>query len=124
MKIVIRLTPEPIQPIPDHPDPTSGAVVCFAGVVRNQEGTTPISCLYYEIYQPMAESVIRNILQDLANQYPCHSVEVIHRFGHIPAGETSLWIRVRAQHRAEAFHLLTNFIEQLKTDVPIWKTKP
>lgn len=124
MKIVVLLTTNPILPPPEQTDPTSGAVVSFAGVVRNQEETTPIPSLYYEIYQPMAENMIRDILQSLATQYPCHSVEVIHRFGHIPAGETSLWIRVRAQHRAEAFHLLTHFIDRLKADVPIWKTKP
>jgi len=48
----------------------------------------------------------------------------MHRFGHIPVGETSLWIRVRAPHRAEALNLLTQFIDRLKKDVPIWKTKP
>jgi molybdopterin synthase catalytic subunit len=72
----------------------------------------------------MAENIMQQILEELSLIYPCTSVEVVHRFGHIPAGETSLWIRVHAPHRAEAFALLTHFIDRLKNDVPIWKTKP
>ena len=50
--------------------------------------------------------------------------EVIHRLGTVPVGETSLFVRVRAPHRSEAFQLLTSFLDRLKQDVPIWKTQP
>jgi len=124
MKILVHLTPDVIQVPLHHPDPSSGAMVTFSGVVRNHEGTENVISLFYEIYQPMAQKMIAEILQDLSMQYPCHSAEVIHRFGHIPAGETSLWIRVLARHRAEAFQLMTHLIDRLKKDVPIWKTQP
>jgi len=72
----------------------------------------------------MAETLIREILRQLSLSHPCFSIEVLHRLGHIQVGETSLWIRVLAPHRAEAFALLTQFLDRLKQDVPIWKTKP
>jgi len=72
----------------------------------------------------MAETLIREILRQLSLSHPCSAVEVLHRLGHIQVGETSLWIRVLAPHRAEAFALITHFIDRLKQDVPIWKTKP
>ena len=124
MKTFILLTSEPIVPSPEPRDPSSGAVATFSGVIRDHEETGPILSLFYEAYQPMAENIMRQILEELSLKYPCTSVEVVHRFGHIPAGETSLWIRVQAPHRAEAFGLLTHFIDRLKNDVPIWKTKP
>ena len=124
MKTLILLTSKPIVPSPEPMDPSSGAVVTFSGVIRDHEETGPILSLFYEAYQPMAENIMRQILEELSLKYPCTSVEVVHRFGHIPAGETSLWIRVQAPHRAEAFGLLTHFIDRLKNDVPIWKTKP
>jgi molybdopterin synthase catalytic subunit len=124
MKTFILLTSEPIVPSPEPRDPSSGAVATFSGVIRDHEETGPILSLFYEAYQPMAENIMRQILDELSLKYPCTSVEVVHRFGHIPAGETSLWIRVHAPHRAEAFGLLTHFIDRLKKDVPIWKTKP
>ena len=124
MKVFVRLSPDPITPLPDIVDSTSGAVVTFSGVVRNEEQNQPITSLFYEAYHSMAETLIREILPQLSLLYPCSSVEVLHRLGHIQVGETSLWIRVLAPHRAEAFALLTHFLDRLKQDVPIWKTKP
>ena len=124
MKIQIRLGPEKIAPPKESSDSTNGAVVCFSGTVRGQENGQPIRSLFYEAYRPMAENQIQSILADLAGKYPCTSAEVIHRLGTVPVGETSLFVRVRAPHRAEAFQLLTSFLDRLKQDVPIWKTQP
>ena len=124
MQISIQLGPEKIAVPKDQPDTSCGAVVCFSGVVRNTEEGKPIRSLYYEAYRPMAEHMIREIFNDLARRFPCGSAEVIHRLGTVPVGETSLFVRIRSPHRAEAFHLLTGFLDRLKQDVPIWKTQP
>ena len=124
MKIQIHLGPEKITPPTESPDPISGAVVCFSGTVRGEENNRPIRSLFYEAYQPMAENLIREILTDLSGRFPCTSAEVVHRLGTVPVGETSLFVRVRAPHRAEAFQLLTGFLDRFKQDVPIWKTQP
>ena len=124
MKGFVRLSPDPITPLPDIADSTCGAVVTFSGVVRNEEQHQPITSLFYEAYHPMAETMIRDILRQLSLPHPCTSVDLLHRLGHVPVGEVSLWIRVLAPHRAEAFSLMTHFLDRLKKDVPIWKTKP
>jgi len=124
MKVFVRLSPDPIAPLPNITDSTSGAVVTFSGVVRNEEENQPITSLFYEAYHPMAETMIRDILRQLSLPHPCTSVDLIHRLGHVPVGEISIWIRVLAPHRAEAFSLMTHFLDRLKKDVPIWKTKP
>lgn len=124
MKIQISLSPEKIVPPKESTDPASGAVVCFSGTVRGQEKGQPIQSLFYEAYRPMAENQIRAILTELAKKLPCTSAEVVHRLGKVPVGETSLFVRVRAPHRSEAFQLLTSFLDKLKQDVPIWKTQP
>ncbi|MGA0849674.1 MAG: molybdenum cofactor biosynthesis protein MoaE [Chthoniobacterales bacterium] len=36
-------------------------------------------------------------------------------------GEASILVRIAAKHRAEAFGLLTEFMDRLKRDVPVWK---
>lgn len=124
MQISVRLGPEQIVQPPVSTDSTSGAVVSFLGVVRGEEQGQPIRSLFYEAYRPMAENQIREILTGLSRQFPCTSVEVSHRLGSVLVGETSLWVRVCAPHRAEAFQLLTTFLDRLKQDVPIWKTHP
>ena len=102
-------------------DGTSGAVVEFAGVVRGEEEGAPITALDYEAYEAMARSEMERIVRELSGQYTCHEVEITHRIGHVPAGEASILVRIAAKHRAEAFSLLTEFMDRLKRDVPIWK---
>jgi molybdopterin synthase catalytic subunit len=124
MKISVQLGPEKIVPSGEASPPSDGAVLSFCGVVRGVENGKPIHSLYYEAYRPMAENQIQKILQGLSRQFPCTSAEVFHRLGSVPVGETSLFVRVRAPHREEAFQILSRFLDLLKQDVPIWKTQP
>ena len=48
-------------------------------------------------------------------------VVAVHRIGMVPAGEASLYVRVEARHRREAFVACQSFIDQMKRDVPVWK---
>jgi molybdopterin synthase catalytic subunit len=98
-----------------------GAVVEFAGVVRGEEDGASIAALDYEAYEKMAQSEMEKIARDLAGQFPCDSIEVIHRIGRVPVGEASIVVRIEAKHRAEAFGMLGEFMDRMKRDVPIWK---
>jgi molybdopterin synthase catalytic subunit len=98
-----------------------GAVVEFAGVVRGEEGGTAIAALDYEAYETMARSEMEKIARDLAGQFPCESIEVVHRTGRVPVGEASIVVRIEAKRRAEAFGMLAEFMNRMKRDVPIWK---
>ncbi len=116
---VIRCNPEPVEPQRG----LSGAVAEFTGRVRATENGQPIAALEYEAYDPMAVMVIRQILESLTEQHPCDAALVIHRIGVVPVGEAAIYIAVAARHRAAAFALITAFMDQLKQEVPIWKTK-
>lgn len=100
----------------------AGAMVEFRGVVRGLENDVPISALVYDLYEPMAAKVIREIVAEIARVHPCLRVVVIHRHGTIPVGETAIYLRVDSRHRGEGFCLLEEFMNRLKKDVPIWKT--
>ncbi len=122
MKTRVEITREPLVASGvTSADGTSGAVVEFAGVVRGEEEGAPIAALDYEAYEVMARSEMERILRELSSQYPCREVEIAHRIGRVPAGEASILVRIAAKHRAEAFGLLTEFMDRLKRDVPIWK---
>jgi molybdopterin synthase catalytic subunit len=101
----------------------SGAWVEFTGVVRGQEDGQPIVALEYEAYDTMAVSEMRRLLAELADRHPCQAAMVIHRTGIVPVGEAAIYATVAARHRAEAFRLLTSFLDRLKQDVPIWKRR-
>jgi molybdopterin synthase catalytic subunit len=126
MKIFVHLTAEPLDIPAERANPAaegSGAAVEFCGVVRGQEHGRKIAALEYEAYQPMAEREIKRLLAELANEFPCESVRVIHRIGRVPVGEASIFVHVSAGHRAEAFGMASRFMDRLKQDVPIWKVR-
>ena len=122
MKTRVEITREPLVASGvTSANGTSGAVVEFAGVVRSEEDGAPITALDYEAYEVMARSEMERIVRDLSAQYPCHAVEITHRIGRVPVGEASILVRIAAKHRAEAFGMLTEFMDRLKRDVPVWK---
>lgn len=126
MEIEIQITDQPIRPDARRREKfsgLSGAVVEFSGIVRDLENDQKISALEYEAYSPMAEKEMRLILESLANQHPCLAVHVIHRLGIIPVGETAIYLGVVSPHRGEALLMVTEFMNRLKQDVPIWKVR-
>ena len=110
-----------VVPGPARASREMGAQVEFHGVVREMEKEQPIAGLFYEAYEPMAKAMLGQIFDELAAAHPCEEICFIHRLDWVPVGETSLYLRVRAPHRGEAFGLATRIIERLKADVPIWK---
>lgn len=96
-----------------------GALVEFRGVVRPLENDRSIAALIYEAYRPMAEREMEGILSGIGG---CECVRVIHRIGTIPVGDTAILVQAAARHRGAAFALVTEFMDRLKVDVPIWKT--
>jgi molybdopterin synthase catalytic subunit len=125
MEIKIQLTTTRIaDPLPAGlPLGEVGACVEFRGMVRAEEDGKPIAALEYEAYSPMAEAEMRRIVSDLATREPCLCAHVIHRLGVVPVGEAAIYVRIGARHRAEAFALMTAFLDRLKQDVPIWKRR-
>jgi molybdopterin synthase catalytic subunit len=119
--ITVRITTEPLRSLPLPTRSDSGAVLDFFGVVRGEEDGAAISGLDYEVYQPMAERQIEQIIRALLNDLPCRAIDVIHRVGLVPVGEASIRIRISAPHRQEAISFLAEFMNRLKKDVPIWK---
>lgn len=122
MEIEVHFTDQLIAVPASSPRGEAGAILDFLGVVRNIEHGAKISALVYEIYEPMAGKVVRRILQKLGEAHPCLRVQVIHRHGIVPVGEVSIHVRVESRHRIEGLRLLEEFMNQLKADVPIWKT--
>lgn len=122
MEISIQFTHSPILPKLIDFKSECGAVVEFQGVVRGAEDERTIHALHYEAYLTMAEKQLKKIMGDLSEVYPCRRVFFIHRLGEVRVNEVSLYVRVDAKHRAEAFGLCQSLIDRMKQDVPIWKS--
>ncbi|MDP6794501.1 MAG: molybdenum cofactor biosynthesis protein MoaE [Verrucomicrobiota bacterium] len=98
-----------------------GAVVCFLGVVRGNEGNETIAAIEYEAFEPMARRQFEFLFDALGQRWPVEAVRVVHRIGTVPVNEPSLWVEVIAPHRAEAFDACQFLIDEMKQKVPIWK---
>jgi len=126
MQIDLQLTRERIGLGPcvlSEPVVDAGAWVEFRGVVRGHEDGQPITAIEYEAYPEMAIRQLRRILEELKATHPCLVVQVVHRLGLVPVGETAIYVRIAGKHRAEAFAMLAGFMDRLKQDVPIWKVR-
>lgn len=125
METHVEITTEPIrEPVRREGILETGAEVEFRGIVRATEQGRAIRGLHYEAHVPMAERHIRRIIDQLGRTWPCQEVWFIHRLGWVPAGEASLYVRVHASHREQAFRYCMELIDLLKKDVPVWKLAP
>ena len=118
----IRITDQPIVvPIYSSQEAIDGAVVDFLGVVRGTEIGEAITGIEYETFFEMAQHQLELLGKKYITQFGISGLDCIHRVGFVPIGEASLFVRVVAPHRKEAFDAMTGFIEELKQVVPIWK---
>jgi MoaE-MoaD fusion protein len=98
-----------------------GAVVVFAGVVRNNTKGRATRFLEYECYEPMAMKMMAEIGDEIAGSFEIGRIAMIHRLGRLEIGEASVAIIVSAPHRKAAFAAALEGINRLKRLVPIWK---
>ena len=99
----------------------NGAVVTFAGLVRNHNQGRRVQFLEYEAYEPLAVRALQRIVDEAGELFPSARVAAHHRIGRLEIGEASIVIATASAHRAEAFAACRYTIERVKQIVPIWK---
>lgn len=98
----------------------SGAVVTFAGVVRNHDHGRKVDRLDYENH-PTAEHVLATVLDEVAARHRVHAIAASHRVGELKIGDVALACAIAAAHRAEAFAACADLVDTAKARLPIWK---
>lgn len=99
--------------------PTAGAIVTFTGVVRDNGGT--LAAMQIEHYPGMTERAIRSIMDQAQSRWSLTGALVIHRHGHLAAGEPIMMVATAAPHRADAFAAAEFLMDYLKSRAPFWK---
>jgi MoaE-MoaD fusion protein len=98
-----------------------GAVVVFAGLVRDNSQGRKVIALEYEAYPEMAEAEMERIGLQMVEKWGLHGIAMRHRTGKLAIGEASVLIAVSAPHRREAFEACSEALDMLKATVPVWK---
>ena len=101
-------------------DPRAGAVVSFAGVVRDHDHGRSVDALTYEAH-PNAAEVLREVAAELAGDPDVYAVAVSHRYGPLVIGDVALACAVSTAHRAAAFTVCARLVDRVKERLPIWK---
>ena len=101
-------------------DAAAGAVVTFEGVVRNHDAERAVTGIGYSCH-PTAGQIVEQIAQDVAQQGRVRALGVVHRVGDLSVGEAALAVAVSSDHRAEAFAVCSQIVEEVKERLPVWK---
>ena len=99
----------------------AGAVVAFAGIVRDHVGDDEVHGLYLEHYPGMTEASIERILATAATRWRLIDAVVIHRIGELAPRDQIVLVLVAAAHRGDAFAACEFIMDYLKTDAVFWK---
>ncbi len=92
----------------------AGAVVTFAGVVRDHDGGRGVRELEYSAH-PSAQKVVADVAASVASRVPgLRAVAVGHRVGLLAIGDVALGCAVAAEHRGQAFAACAELVEQVK----------
>lgn len=118
-----RVTEEPIG-LTEHEglvaERSAGAVVGFAGVVRDHDHGRAVVRLEYSAH-PSAEQTLADVLGEIAATAGVRAIAASHRVGPLAVGDAALVVAVAADHRAAAFATCALLVDTIKERLPVWK---
>jgi molybdopterin synthase catalytic subunit len=121
--VLTEVTAEPIE-VSVHTaavsGSSSGAVVSFAGVVRDHDGGRPVTLIEY-VAHPSAAAVLARVVAEVTAGSEAEAVAVSHRLGPLAIGDAALVVAVAGVHRAEAFATAMLLVDEVKRQLPVWK---
>ena len=98
----------------------AGAIVTFAGVVRDHDEGKGVSWLRYSAH-PTANAVLREVVAEVALAHPGTTIAAAHRVGDLAITDVALACAVASAHRGTAFAACAQLVDEIKARVPIWK---
>jgi molybdopterin synthase catalytic subunit len=121
--VAVAVTTEPLD-VAAHERlvarPAAGAVVSFAGLVRDHDDGRGVLELEYEGH-PSAERVLAEVAAEILADPAVYAVAVSHRIGRLEIGDVALAGAVSTAHRAAAFTACARLVDEVKARLPIWK---
>ncbi|ACQ79949.1 molybdopterin biosynthesis MoaE protein [Beutenbergia cavernae DSM 12333] len=121
--VLARIAPAPIDAgeVRDAvASPDCGAVVEFAGVVRDHDGGRGVLRLDYSAH-PDAARLLAECCARVAAEFDGVRLAAVHATGELRIGDLALAAAVAAPHRAQAFAAAARLVDAIKAEVPIWK---
>jgi molybdopterin synthase catalytic subunit len=119
--LAIRETPLSIDEVYEAVAvPAAGGIALFVGTVRDQDHGRRVTELGYSAH-PGVGGELERIARAVAADFPVLGLAAVHRIGDLAVGDLAVVVGVSCPHRGEAFDAARRLIDDLKTQVPIWK---
>jgi molybdopterin synthase catalytic subunit len=101
----------------------AGAIATFTGRVRAREAPDDVetTALEFEKYEGVADERLAALEAELSARDGVYEVLLHHKTGVVEAGEDIVFVVVLAGHREEAFETVSDGIDRLKAEVPLFK---
>ena len=100
--------------------PSAGAIALFVGTVRDHDHGRGVSALAYSAH-PSGPAQLLQVAEKVAGRFPVRALAAVHRVGDLEIGDIAVVVAAAADHRDEAFAACRALIEDVKSDVPVWK---
>lgn len=101
-------------------DERAGGIAFFIGTVRNVDEGKDVQALGYSSH-PTALAQLQSVAERIAAESDVVALAAVHRVGDLTIGDIAVIVAASAQHRAQAFDACRRLIDELKTDVAVWK---
>jgi molybdopterin synthase catalytic subunit len=100
--------------------PAAGAIALFVGLVRDHDQGRGVTALAYSAH-PSGPAELLQVAEKVAGRFPVRALAAVHRVGDLEIGDIAVVVAAAADHRDEAFAACRALIEDVKSDVPVWK---
>ena len=105
---------------------STGAAAIFTGMVRgvtSRDDPHETACLEYEAYVPMAEAKMKQVADEIRQQWSTvEGIAIVQRIGKLYPKTPTVLIACTAAHRdTGVFEAARYGIDRLKEIVPVWK---
>jgi len=100
---------------------SDGSDLIFIGKVRDKSRGKSVTHIDYDIYNEMAVKELNRIADEASSSHELNRIIIIHRYGRVTLGETSIMILVSSPHRDSSYQASRYIIDEIKKRVPIWK---
>jgi molybdopterin synthase catalytic subunit len=100
-----------------------GAVTSFIGYVRDNNNNTNVESINLEVYEKMAYSQFKKIIEEANVKWSLIDALIIHRYGKLQVTDKIVLVASFSSHRKDSFESCNFIMDYLKKDAPFWKNE-
>jgi molybdopterin synthase catalytic subunit len=123
---MIEITSNPLEPdiiINQVKNDSSGCVVTYVGLIRDNSNNKPVLSVEYQDPTGNAVNTLKDIAKEVNLKWQIENIGIVHRTGILNVGDINLVVAIASGHRSEGFDACQYVINEFKNRLPTLKTE-